>query len=95
MASGLNHIRVYAPFVDTRGADNTNIICTEICNNGIDKCANPDSLIDALDPNCNSCEYLGQNLITNGEFELGNTGLYLIIFIPTQIQCVQHGEYIV
>ncbi|MBK7008866.1 MAG: Ig-like domain-containing protein [Saprospiraceae bacterium] len=44
----------------------------EICNNGLDD--DGDGLTDALDTDCNSCEFVGQNLVTNGEFEAGNTG---------------------
>jgi hypothetical protein len=44
----------------------------EICNNGIDD--DGDGFTDALDTDCNSCEFVGQNLVVNGEFESGNAG---------------------
>lgn len=44
----------------------------EVCNNGLDD--DGDGFTDALDSDCNSCDYLGQNLVANGDFESGNTG---------------------
>jgi len=44
----------------------------EICNNGIDDDGDGD--IDAMDSDCVSCSFVGQNLIVNGEFDQGVTG---------------------
>jgi uncharacterized protein YjdB len=44
----------------------------EICTNGVDD--DLDGFIDALDTDCNTCSFVGQNLVINGEFDSGNTG---------------------
>ncbi len=66
--------------------------CGEICNNGIDD--DGDGFVDALDTECNTCSYVGQNLITNGEFDSGNTGFTSdYIFTSMSNMCGNYGIY--
>ncbi|MBK8701455.1 MAG: choice-of-anchor A family protein [Saprospiraceae bacterium] len=64
----------------------------EVCNNGLDD--DGDGFVDALDPDCTTCDFVGQNLVTNGEFEDGNTGFVSdYIYTPIGIMCATWGIY--
>ncbi len=65
---------------------------TEICNNGVDD--DGDGLVDALDTDCNTCAFIGQNLIVNGEFDNGNTGFTSnYVYTPINSMCGNWGIY--
>ena len=64
----------------------------EVCNNGLDD--DGDGFIDALDTDCNSCEFVGQNLVTNGDFEAGNTGFVSdYSYTSPSLMCGNWGIY--
>lgn len=66
--------------------------CVENCGNGLDD--DGDGYVDALDTNCNSCAFVGQNLVTNGEFDAGNTGFTSnYAYTPIGNMCGNFGIY--
>jgi hypothetical protein len=67
-------------------------VCPEICTNGIDD--DGDGAIDALDSECNTCAFIGQNLVVNGEFDNGNTGFTSnYTYTPIGDMCDTWGIY--
>ena len=47
-----------------------------------------------LDSDCNSCEFVGQNLVTNGDFEAGNSGFISdYAYTSPSLMCGNWGIY--